>query len=553
MIKGLTKLPSGLFGVSADAADLGEQALSLKARKASLPFTARRTLFNNTAKSAARAYGNVELPLADVKALAKATGTSVNDVVMTVIDDALHHYLAEHQASTDRPLVAFMPMSLREKSGEGGGNRVSAELVPMGAPKASPVERLKEINAATTRAKDKGRGMQTTSRQAYALLLLGSLTVADALPRRSTEFCGARVKPLGASQYSAPNAIEDRRTRGLHRDSSNYHRSPCSATTKPADVSAAQYSSRTWPAYSPTQQRSPGMTWQIVFVVICVIVAGVAALFWRLPSDDTTRSRAKTVTIAAVAAAAVFFFLGCFTIVGTRQFAIMTTFGRPTGVSLNNGFHGKWPWQMTHPMDGAVQIDKYVKEGNTDQRITVRLGNQSTALADVSIRWQLKQAAAPELFQQYKTFDNVRVNLIERNLSVALNEVFAGFNPLDPRNLDVSPLPSLAKRAADILRQDVGGQVDIFDVNVPTIQYDQSTEDKINQLNQQRAQTSIALEAQRTAEAQAKANEILSRSISDDPNVVVQNCITAAINKGISPLGCWPGSSALPTIAVPGR
>lgn len=75
-----------------------------------------------------------------------------------------------------------MPMSLREKSGEGGGNRVSAELVPMGAPKASPVERLKEINAATTRAKDKGRGMQTTSRQAYALLLLGSLTVADALP-----------------------------------------------------------------------------------------------------------------------------------------------------------------------------------------------------------------------------------------------------------------------------------------------------------------------------------------------------------------------------------
>ncbi len=42
------------------------------------------------------------------------TGTSVNDVVMTVIDDALHHYLAEHcGGSTDWPLVAFMPMSLR--------------------------------------------------------------------------------------------------------------------------------------------------------------------------------------------------------------------------------------------------------------------------------------------------------------------------------------------------------------------------------------------------------------------------------------------------------
>lgn len=295
------------------------------------------------------------------------------------------------------------------------------------------------------------------------------------------------------------------------------------------------------------------MTWQILFFVIGLIVAGVAGLFWLLSRHDAGGSRARAVTIGALAVAVLSFLLGCFTIVGTRQIAIVTTFGRPTGVSLNNGFHAKFPWQMTHQMDGAVQIDKYVKVGSHDERIMVRLGNQSTAWADVSIRWQLRQSAAPELFQQYKTFDNVRVNLIERNLSVALNEVFAAFNPLDPQNLDVSPLPGLARRAADIMRKDVSGQVDIFDVNVPTIQYDQGTEDKINQLNQQRAQTSIALESQRTAEAQAKANEILSRSISNDPNVVVQNCITAAINKGISPLGCWPGSSALPTVSVPGR
>ncbi|GAB3013115.1 SPFH domain-containing protein [Mycobacterium bourgelatii] len=295
------------------------------------------------------------------------------------------------------------------------------------------------------------------------------------------------------------------------------------------------------------------MTWQILFFVIGLIVAGVAGLFWLLNRGDGGGAAARTVTIGALVVAVLSFLLGCFVIVGTRQIAIVTTFGRPSGVSLNNGFHAKFPWQMTHQMDGAVQIDKYVKVGSHDERIMVRLGNQSTAWADVSIRWQLKQAAAPELFQQYKTFDNVRVNLIERNLSVALNEVFAAFNPLDPQNLDVSPLPGLARRAADIMRKDVSGQVDIFDVNVPTIQYDQGTEDKINQLNQQRAQTSIAQESQRTAEAQAKANEILSRSISNDPNVVVQNCITAAINKGISPLGCWPGTSALPTVPVPGR
>jgi diacylglycerol O-acyltransferase / wax synthase len=182
MLGGLSTLPESVFGVGADVVDLGAQSLNLKARKASLPFTARRTLFNSTPKSAARAYANVELSLADVKSVAKATDTSLNDVVMTIIDDALHHYLDEHQAPTDRPLVAFMPMSLRDKPGGGGGNQVSADLIPMGAPESSPLDRLKEINTATTSAKDKGRGMQTTSRQAYALFLLGSLTLADIVP-----------------------------------------------------------------------------------------------------------------------------------------------------------------------------------------------------------------------------------------------------------------------------------------------------------------------------------------------------------------------------------
>jgi len=183
MLKGLTKLPGDLLGVGGDVVSLGAQSLNLTPRKANLPFTARRTLFNNTAKSGARGYANVELPLADVKAVAKATDTSVNDVVMTIIDDALHRYLDEHHAPTDRPLVALMPMSLRSESGGGGGgNQVSADLIAMGAPKATLLERLGQINTSTRSAKDKGRGMQTTSRQAYTLLLFSSLTMSDNLP-----------------------------------------------------------------------------------------------------------------------------------------------------------------------------------------------------------------------------------------------------------------------------------------------------------------------------------------------------------------------------------
>lgn len=179
VLKGLTMLPAEIIGMGSDVLDLGAQTLNLKPRMASVPFTARPTLFNNTAKSAARAYADTQLPLAEVKAVAKATDTSVNDVVMTVIDDALHHYLREHQAPTDRPLVALMPMSLRDESGGGGGNQVSADLIAMGAPEASLGERLRQINRATTNAKHKGRRMQTTSRQVYTLLLFASQTMSD--------------------------------------------------------------------------------------------------------------------------------------------------------------------------------------------------------------------------------------------------------------------------------------------------------------------------------------------------------------------------------------
>jgi diacylglycerol O-acyltransferase / wax synthase len=182
MLKGLTKLPAEVIGAGTDVLDLGAQSLNLKPRKASLPFTARRTLFNNTAKSAARTYADIQLPLADVKAVAKATDTSVNDVVMTIIDEALHHYLREHRTPTDRPLVAFMPMSLRDESGGGEGNQVSVDLIAMGAPEASLSERLRQINRATTNAKHKGRRMQTTLRQAYTLMLAGSMTMSDTLP-----------------------------------------------------------------------------------------------------------------------------------------------------------------------------------------------------------------------------------------------------------------------------------------------------------------------------------------------------------------------------------
>lgn len=81
---------------------------------------------------------------------------------------------------------------------------------------------------------------------------------------------------------------------------------------------------------------------------------------------------------------------------------------------------------------------------------------------------------------------------------------------------------------------------------MPTIDYDDGTEQKINQLNQERAATAVAEQAKKTAVEQAKANGELAGSVSHDPNVLVSKCLDIAREKSLALL-CWP-TPVMPTI-----
>ncbi|MBF9326034.1 SPFH domain-containing protein [Mycobacteroides chelonae] len=284
----------------------------------------------------------------------------------------------------------------------------------------------------------------------------------------------------------------------------------------------------------------PISMWIFIVLAIIAVIAVVIGLFAR--DEERTMSFVGAIIVGIIGL--VFFASAATSVVGTRQIGIETKFGRPTGATLTNGLHLKSPLTQVTEMDGAVQIDQHTGANS----IKVRLANSSTASADVSVRWQIKPDAAPELFLQYKTFDNVRTNLVTRNLQVALNEVFARFDPLAVQNLTVSPLPQLSTQTKNILATKVGSQVEILDVAVPTIDYDDGTEQKINQLNQERAQTAVAEQAKLTAIAQSQANGNLAASVSRDPNVLVSKCLDIAREKGLALL-CWP-TSPVPTIPV---
>jgi len=173
------KLPSNVVGAGTEFAKMGAQALKLKPKDRALPFGAKKTIFNNVSKSSARRYANCEISLAEVKAISKKTGTTINDVVTTIIDDALHHYLKQHKKSIDVPLVSLMAMSLRTPGEDASGNQVSVELVPMGQPTATIGKRLQQVHESIVDIKARSKRLPTSVRMFYSMFVFGSSALAD--------------------------------------------------------------------------------------------------------------------------------------------------------------------------------------------------------------------------------------------------------------------------------------------------------------------------------------------------------------------------------------
>jgi WS/DGAT/MGAT family acyltransferase len=92
-----------------------------------------------------RTFAGRTISLAETKHIAKHFGVSLNDVVMATVAGALRHYLADNNELPAKPLVAGVPVSLREAGDETANNQASMILVSLATDITDPVQRLKAI------------------------------------------------------------------------------------------------------------------------------------------------------------------------------------------------------------------------------------------------------------------------------------------------------------------------------------------------------------------------------------------------------------------------
>ena len=112
-----------------------------------------RTPFNR-AISAHRVYATCSLPLPEVKALAKSSGATINDIVLALCAGSLRRYLSEHAALPDKPLTAGVPASLRAFGDAKLNNQVVFTLSSLPTDVADPLPRLAASRAAAQDAKN---------------------------------------------------------------------------------------------------------------------------------------------------------------------------------------------------------------------------------------------------------------------------------------------------------------------------------------------------------------------------------------------------------------
>lgn len=134
-------------------------------------FSAPQTILNGrTGRN--RRLATQRYEIARLRAIGHKSGGTLNDVVMAICGGGLRRFLLEQDALPDKPLIAFMPVNIRNEGDEGGGNKVGATLATMGTDIEDPVERLKAVIASTRQAKSSMKGMNQLSALAWSGYML---------------------------------------------------------------------------------------------------------------------------------------------------------------------------------------------------------------------------------------------------------------------------------------------------------------------------------------------------------------------------------------------
>lgn len=272
-------------------------------------------------------------------------------------------------------------------------------------------------------------------------------------------------------------------------------------------------------------------------------------------------------------------FLSCTSIVQAKQQGVLLTFGKPSDRTLDPGLNLKLPWQKVVTVDTTRQTDNFNDgdKGTDHGVIKARLGNGNVSSFYASVTWQINDKQANTVYGEFRGDDpteSVYEKLIAPNFKSAVNLVAGTYNPtaaiealtaedspeLAPEDINLAPdFDALAEAVrVDFLKRvtpDDGTEplVKIISVNVSYLSFDEATQAKINQYQDEVQKTIIAAQAVKTAEKQADANDVIADSLqATGPDVLASRCFDLIADGAFEPpagFSCYAGGGG--SVVIP--
>jgi regulator of protease activity HflC (stomatin/prohibitin superfamily) len=319
----------------------------------------------------------------------------------------------------------------------------------------------------------------------------------------------------------------------------------------------------------------------ILLTVLLVATVAAALVLPKIRLDRGTsyeRTLSPAWALIPLTLFLVFGAFACTAIVAAKTEGVLLTFQKPADRVLDSGLAVKAPWQDVVEVDGTRKTDNFNDGSTTDAEdstqnhadIQCRLGDNGVAEVKASIQWRRADGVSNRVYEEYRGEDPVfemRENLVVPRFREAINETCASYRPTeaidaldidfsDPekaaaalKDLKLAPdTGELSEQAKALVEEKLGGEDALVAVEHVAISYvalPQRSQDTIQSFQDEAQRARTALLSQSTAAAQARANKILSDSISNDPNVLVSKCFDLIeAGKLVLPAGgsCWPGA-----------
>lgn len=167
------------LGISAEAAGMPGALVKtiskgLRNETSALSLYAPRTILNQSI-TGSRRFAAQDWPIERLRRIGKATGTTLNDIVLAMCSGAMRAYLIELDALPEAPLVAMVPVGLNSKQSQlasaEGGNAVGSVMVQLATDLHDPADRLATIHRSMKDGKEALSSM--TAVQILAMSAIG--------------------------------------------------------------------------------------------------------------------------------------------------------------------------------------------------------------------------------------------------------------------------------------------------------------------------------------------------------------------------------------------